>query len=386
MGMEHKTVIGGGLAGLASAISLARRGFRVRLLEHSSHLGGRAITTSERGFLLNLGPHALYRSGHAYRVLSEWGIAPTGTRPDPGARANLVHRGRLVDFPQSVKGLLFSSFLNAREKLDAANALRKLQAHKQHEGHFLDWVRSEVATEKVAAFVHAMIRVATYNNEHDRLSAQAAIQQFQAAAAGGVIYLDRGWQSLIDAMEAYAVQLGVHIEKSAAPEAGSILAVPPTQVEKITGAQLPTTRAVRMSCLDLGLSSLPAKSSLFALGLDQPIYFSVHSHWAKIAPEGQAVAHIGKYLGSQPAHAAADRAELEAFADLAMPGWRDRVIVDRFLPDMTVAHSAPWLLAPRPKVDAIPGFFLAGDWVGDQAMLADASFASAARAAELAAA
>jgi len=97
------------------------------------------------------------------------------------------------------------------------------------------------------------------------------------------------------------------------------------------------------------------------------------------------VVHIGKYLGGKPAQAAADRAELEAFADIAMPGWRDRVIVDRFLPDMTVAHSAPWLDEPRPKVDAIPGVFLAGDWVGEEAMLADASFASAERAAEQAA-
>ena len=96
--------------------------------------------------------------------------------------------------------------------------------------------------------------------------------------------------------------------------------------------------------------------------------------------------HIGKYLGAAQADANKDRAELEAFADIAMPGWRECVIVDRFLPDMTVAHSAPWLDAPRPKVDAIPGVFLASDWVGDEAMLADASFASAARAAELAAA
>ena len=355
--MERKTVVGGGLAGLASAICLARRGCRVRLLEHSSHLGGRAITSAEKGFLLNLGPHALYRSGHAYRMLSEWGIAPRGTRPDAGPRANLVQQGRLVDFPQSVQGLFLSGFLNAREKLDAANTLRKLKAQKRHEGNFLDWVRCEVSTEKVAAFVSALIRVATYNNEHDKLSADAAIRQFQAATAGGVIYLDRGWQSMIDAMEAYAIQLGVHIEKNAAADVGSVLAVPPTQVEKLTGARLPATRPVRMGCLDLGLSSLPPKSSLFALGLDQPLYFSVHSHWAKIAPEGQAVVHIGKYLGGEPASAPGDRAELEAFADIAMPGWRDRVIVDRFLPDMTVAHSAPWLDAPRPKVDAIPGVF-----------------------------
>ena len=67
---EQQTVIGGGLAGLASAILLARRGCPVRLLEHSTHLDGRAISTSDKGFKLNLGPHALSRGGPAYRMLT----------------------------------------------------------------------------------------------------------------------------------------------------------------------------------------------------------------------------------------------------------------------------------------------------------------------------
>jgi len=68
-----------------------------------------------------------------------------------------------------------------------------------------------------------LIRVATYNNEHERPNAKATIRQFQAAAADGVIYLDRGWQSMIDAMRAYAIQLGVHIEKNAAADVGCVL-------------------------------------------------------------------------------------------------------------------------------------------------------------------
>lgn len=381
--MERKTVIGGGLAGLASAICLARRGFAVRLLEQSSHLGGRAISTATKGCLWNLGPHAIYRGGHSYRMLNDWGIAPPGNRPDAGARANLVYRGRAVDFPQSIKTLMLSGFFSALEKLDAFNAFRKLQSHAGKTGSATEWVKREVGTEKVALFIQALIRLATYNNELHNLSVQPALDQFRAEGNGGVLYLDGGWQAMIDAMAAYATSLGVQIETGATPpdvEPGAILAVPPSQVEKLTGLRLPVMRPVRMACLDLALESLPAKSSLFAIGLDQPLYFSVHSHWAKIAPEGQAVVHVGKYLGAERKP---DRAELESFADIAMPGWRDRVIADRFLPDMTVAHSAPWIDAPRPAVNALPGVFLAGDWVGNEAMLADASFASAARAAEL---
>jgi hypothetical protein len=383
---EH-TVIGGGVAGLASAISLARLGHSVRLLEHSAHLGGRAITASLRGFRFNLGPHALYRGGHAYRMLSEWGIAPAGARPEPGNHARLVFPNRLWTFPQSLKDLVFADLFNAREKLDIANALRKLQSTHPRQGGMLDWIRREVATEKAADFIRTLIRVGTYNDEHDLLSARAAIAQFQLAMESGVLYLDGGWQSVVDAMEAYALRLGVRVEKGvrdAEIPPGAILAVPPQQVEALTGVRLPKLRPVRMACLDLGLRSLPPNAPLFALGVDEPTYFSVHSRWAKLTAEvDSTVVHIGKYLGAQQQ---ADRAELEALADLAMPGWRDLVLADRYFPNLTVTHSAPWIDAPRPAVDAIPGVFLAGDWIGDEAMLADASFASASRGAALASA
>ena len=45
------------------------------------------------------------------------------------------------------------------------------------------------------------------------------------------------------------------------------------------------------------LSSLPDKDTLFALGIDRPLYFSVHSTHAKLAPEGGALIHVAKYLG-----------------------------------------------------------------------------------------
>ena len=38
-------VIGGGLAGLSSAVALAEAGLRVRLMEMRPHLGGRALPT-----------------------------------------------------------------------------------------------------------------------------------------------------------------------------------------------------------------------------------------------------------------------------------------------------------------------------------------------------
>ena len=50
---------------------------------------------------------------------------------------------------------------------------------------------------------------------------------------------------------------------------------------------------------------------------------------------------------------------------------------------MTVVHAIPQVDRERPDVDALrmPRVMIAGDWVGPQAMLADAAVASGLRAA-----
>lgn len=78
-------VVGGGLAGLTASLLLARGGKRVCLVERAPQLGGRAITQRQDGYALNLGPHALYRGGHAMRILRKLGITPREDWPPPGA-------------------------------------------------------------------------------------------------------------------------------------------------------------------------------------------------------------------------------------------------------------------------------------------------------------
>jgi hypothetical protein len=145
---------------------------------------------------------------------------------------------------------------------------------------------------------------------------------------------------------------------------------------------------VRAACLDLALDHLPRPDQIVAFGLDRPLYYSVHSASARLAPEGIAVLHVMKYLGSDPESPPRGvERELEAFLDTLQPGWQGHTVERRFLPGMTVAHALPLAaeggLAGRPGValPERPGVFLAGDWVGDAGMLADASAASAREAA-----
>jgi phytoene dehydrogenase-like protein len=140
------------------------------------------------------------------------------------------------------------------------------------------------------------------------------------------------------------------------------------------------------------LRSLPNPKRTFALGIDDPIYFSVHSQWAQLAPKGGALIHTIKYRKEESAtnleiesertrrdaSAAADEQALEALLDRMQPGWRDVLVHRRFLPSMTVANALPIPDAPRPSaVTNVRGLYIAGDWVGSEGMLSDAALSSA---------
>jgi phytoene dehydrogenase-like protein len=176
-----------------------------------------------------------------------------------------------------------------------------------------------------------------------------------------------------------------------------VVATAPDVAAAIVGARSPTLAAfavgvtpVRAACLDLTLERLPEPRSTFALGVDAPLYFSVHSAIGKLAPSGKALIHVAKYLktstpGSEGRNENSTdvRAELEALTDLVQPGWRDVVIEARYLPKMTVAEALPTptrrAATSRPSAHRtdLAGLYLAGDWVGEEGWLADASFASA---------
>ncbi len=139
-------------------------------------------------------------------------------------------------------------------------------------------------------------------------------------------------------------------------------------------------------CIDGGLSRLPRPKAGFALGIEQPPYFFVHSAFAKLGPEDGARIHIGTYLDSAE-HT--DPHQLEGLLDLMQPGWREATLEPRVLLHMMVANAqltaAAGGIAGRPG-PAIPGvalLYVAGGWGGPEGMLADARLAGAKHAAEL---
>jgi phytoene dehydrogenase-like protein len=400
MATEQFIVVGGGIAGLTAAVALAQKGCNVAVYEQSRHFGGRAATQHQDGFSLNLGPHALYRNGPFYKTLREWQIPFSGKTPQLTHDAYLIANGRKYLFPTDGTRLFLTGALGIGEKFAAARALQLLTARRSIVDGALSmnqWLEQNVRRGRARELTEAIVRVSTYCNDLSLISAGAALRQVRLAIKNGVLYVDGGWETLVKGLLRKAESLGVKLSAGMPVErvpqgcvqladgrqldsAGTILAITPDAVERLTGTRLPGLSPIRIACLDLGLESLPAKCGRFALGLDRPFYLSMHSAFASLAPAGGALIHLGKYLA---ANQDGTREELENLADLVLPGWRERVKVARFLPNMIVSHAVP-TCEGRPDVNAIPipGVALAGDWVGSEAMLADAAVASALQAAD----
>jgi hypothetical protein len=78
----------------------------------------------------------------------------------------------------------------------------------------------------------------------------------------------------------------------------------------------------------------------FALGIDAPLYLSVHSAMTRLAPAEMATVQVAKYLpagGETDPHE--DERELEALLDIVQPGWREVVVTRRYLPRLVVTNA-----------------------------------------------
>jgi phytoene dehydrogenase-like protein len=418
-------IVGGGMAGLAASIYLARAGKSVTIFERRRFLGGRAVTHLRHGYRFNLGPHAVYRAGAASTVYRELGIPVLGGVPK--TRPLGLYGSKRSVLPSGVLSLLATRHLGAKGKAEAAAfmlRLRRLDATRYDSMTVREWLDANIGDPRFRDIVQTFIRVATYAAS-DEQSARAAIEQLKVARRG-VIYVDEGWQKIVDSLHSNAVTAGVNFVSSAhvvrvdhdgavrAIELGELeldekndtislalpdvtalgergtripadtvlLAIEPEAVSGLVGEglTLPDFEPVTAATLDVALSRLPQPKKTLAFGVDRPLYFSVHSRWAQLTPRGGALLHSAKYRkpGSD-----VSEAELESLIDEMQPGWRDVVVHRRYLPSMTVSNALVKPGMRRPDVRTpIRGLYLAGDWVGSQGLLSDAALASARDAAK----
>ncbi|MEM7324092.1 MAG: FAD-dependent oxidoreductase [Actinomycetota bacterium] len=449
-------IIGSGIAGLTAAIEAADRGASVTLFDARRSLGGRARTVARAGFQLNEGAHALYEGGPAMAMLKRLGLEPAGSQP---SIAGVAVDGPLVGrLPVGPISLLRTPLLKGDRwpMLKLFAGLSRLDPADYAELTVRQALRRLLGDGPAARLTEALVRLAAYGHDPDRASADAGLLQLQLGNDTGVRYLDGGWQVIVDGLRARAERSGVLIRAGVkvtavrstvgAPPVGQLADHPgpavtgmdgsgqvlvttevgtdrtierfdsvvvaaggPRQAANLLGDAVPAAarwaadaRPARAASLDVGLSAPWGDHPTFALGIDEPLYLSVHAPVADLAPEGHTLVHVMRYQHPDEApdsvgDAAANgspgphRAACEALLDRVRPGWRDDAVHIGFRPNLVAATDQPSAdrggLGGRPPVavaDA-PGVFLAGDWVGDTGVLVDASTASGLQAGRLAA-
>ncbi|MEZ5245325.1 MAG: FAD-dependent oxidoreductase [Acidimicrobiales bacterium] len=412
-------VIGAGMAGLSAAIEAAGGGARVLLLDARREIGGRARTQCRNGYALNEGAHALYVDGAAMRFLRELGCEPPGGVPDAGSGIG-VDGVREGVFPATAGSLLRTTLLKG-DRLAMAKLFVRLPRMRPVDvaDHSVDsLIRDLLGTGPAARLALALFRLSTYSNDPATTSADAGVAQLQMSLRNGVRYVDGGWQRMVDDLERVCVERGVEIRGGVKVDAvrgdGSryalaagdeelsarrvIVAGPPSLSARLLGAVAPitrewgaTARPASVAALDVGFPDGWEDRRPFALGIDTPTYLSVHAPVADLAPSGHTLVHVMRYLPSdETPDSGRDRAECEALLERVRPGWKRAADHVTFRPRLVAATDQPAAarggLAGRPPV-AVPGttgLFVAGDWVGPEGVLADASVSSGRAAGEAA--
>ena len=420
-------IIGGGLAGLTTAALLARSGKAVTLFEQSSNeIGGRARTSEFEGFYFNQGPHALYLSDLGAAVLKEIGVTYKGHVAAGKGSTYLIKDGKKHQAPgdySSISSFKSEGSSDEIERNRFFESLAKIDFSQLENVTVQEWLDKNVNDKNLADIIKTLLRLNTYANDPDIQSVGSALRQLYLASLGGTMYLDGGWQTLVDGllnaakqhkarivMGKKATRVENRIEGSSSSE-WLVTLSDKTQVSakivviaagpkdaynlfhdnerpEVLSKAAKEAKPIRMACLDVALSSLPDKDALFALGVDRPLYFSVHSVYAKLAPEGGALIHVAKFLGTSiEPKPKEDQQELEGMLDLLQPGWRDVLVKRRPLPNMVVSNAlvtaAAGGLAGRPDVKIADNLYIVGDWVGKEGLFSTPSFASAKRTAQL---
>jgi phytoene dehydrogenase-like protein len=413
-------VIGGGMAGLTAACYLAGAGAGVTLFEKAPYLGGRAATREYNGFLFNRGGHALYTGGATSRVLEELGVSYDYSIPK---QTFVLQGGKPSPFPADPLGLLRTDVLDVGDKLALGRLFVALGAAKPHtlaNTSVQGWLDQNVRRPQLRRLMTALARTFVYSTALDLVSAELFVEKLQRALRHPVHYVDGGWGTLVDGLRVAAEGAGARIVSDAPVEGveideshargvrlreGSlvqasavVVAISPRDSAKLAdGGEHPAMHRIvdgmipaRIACLDVALERLPVPDRPVVQDLDGPRFMSAQSVYSRVAPEGAALIISFKQLDPRyPGDPREDERDLEDLLDAAQPGWRGALVRRQYLPRIEAVGTLPTATEggfagrPGPRVPGLDNLYLAGDWVGPEGFLIDASMASARRAAEL---
>ncbi|HXE64141.1 MAG TPA: hydroxysqualene dehydroxylase HpnE [Bryobacteraceae bacterium] len=191
--MTRVAVLGGGLAGLASAVALGSAGFEVDIYEARNFLGGRATSWpvgGEDAEMIDNCQHVLLRCcvnlldlyrrlgvGNNIRFHREFHFI------EPGGRVSTLRRGMLPAPAHFFGSFLALKFLSFADKIAIARAVNAIPHERRTRGDLdrismLDWLREKRQTEAAIERYWRQVLVSAVNEELDRMAAAHGFQVF----------------------------------------------------------------------------------------------------------------------------------------------------------------------------------------------------------------
>jgi phytoene dehydrogenase-like protein len=388
--MKDVTVIGGGLGGLAAAITAAEGGASVTLHESHRTLGGRWRSTpvrrkaganpfgASREYRAHEGPHVIYRDGPIWAWLKERGLLGVTCRVPVRAvtRFRFWHEGRVRRVPPS--GFLRALRVSGRAGVPVDHSFRA-------------WA-SKLIGDQAAEMGASASGVGVFHHDPGSLSAAFVAERLSRVYSlpPPASYREGSWGAMFDEIAAYARRLGVIIELgSRVRSIGAGITIVATELESarmLLGDDSLDWPSGRTTLLDLGVRrdrhDLFVVSDLDTCGWMENFTMPDPT----IAPSGEHLVQMQMPIDAQDSKAGGV-ARLELIADQALPGWRERTThrLESLANARTGAVDFPgtsW--RDRPAIDRGAGVYLVGDRVAAPGLLSEVSLNSGVRAAQLA--
>ena len=416
--MHEVVVVGGGLAGVSTALRLADEGARVQLLEARPRLGGMASSFRRGGLSVDNGQHVFLRCCDAYRGFLRriGGTAQTVLQPRldihvlrPDGRSARLRRTPGVPAPVHLTHALARyPLLSPLDRLRAARgavALRLLDPDDPtlDSSTLGEYLRRHGQTTATVDALWAVLAVATLNIDPDRASLALAAKVFRTgvldhAGAGDVGYADAPLGELhsVRAGRALAaagvtVRLNHHVEavghdgrvsvrhredRHVIPANDVVLAVPPrvafTLVPALGDTDVAGARELRTSpIVNVHVVYGRRVTDLdFAAAVDSPVQWL----FDRTATSGLATSRPGAQYLAVTVSAADDLIDVPAASILErfvpelarlLPGARDAEVLDAFVTRERHAtfRQAAGTAALRPGPHSgLDGIWLAGAW------------------------
>jgi hypothetical protein len=393
MDMAAVTVIGGGLGGLAAAITAAEGGASVILHEAHRTLGGRWRSTPVRKkaalsgavpskgpplYRAHEGPHVVYRDGPIWAWLKERGLLGVTCRVPlvAAARFRFWHQRGLRPVPPV--GFLRAVWVSRRKDVPVDQSFR-------------DWA-SKLVGDEAAEMGASASGVGLFHHDPGSLSAAFVAERLSRvyAVPPAASYRQGSWGAMFDEIAAYARKLGLIIELgSRVSSIGDGITIVATELESarsLLGDDSLDWPSGRAALLDLGVKrdrrDLFVVSDLDTCGWLENFTMPDPT----IAPPDEHLVQMQMPIGPQ-ASKADGIARLETIADHALPEWRQRTTyrLESLANARTGAVDLPgssW--RDRPAIDRGDDVYLVGDRVAAPGLLSEVSLNSGIRAAQLA--